>query len=62
MEQMVLDYADFVELAARKKQKEYTGVGANAHTRFEMILQCAFHLNLHIGQIMYLGFELKRGS
>jgi hypothetical protein len=42
--------------------KEYTGVGADARTRFEMILQCASHLNLHIGQIMYLGFELKRGS
>ena len=42
--------------------KEYTGVGADARNRFEMILQCALHLNLHIGQIMYLGFELKRGS
>src|ERR1700704_1086618 len=42
--------------------KEYTGVGADARTRFEMVLQCASHLNLHIGQIMYLEFELKRGS
>jgi len=39
--------------------KEYTGVGADASTRFEMTLQCALHLNLHIGQIMYLGFELR---
>jgi hypothetical protein len=39
--------------------KEYTGGGSDARTRFEMIVQCALHLNLHIGQIMYLGFELK---
>jgi hypothetical protein len=42
--------------------KEYTGVGSDARTRFEMFLQCASHLHLHIGQIMYLGFELKRPS
>jgi hypothetical protein len=47
--------------SAEDWSKEYTGVGADARTRFVMILQCASHLNLHIGQIMYLGFELKRG-
>jgi len=40
--------------------KEYTAVGADARDRFEMILQCATHLHHHIGQMMYLGFELKR--
>ena len=40
--------------------KEYTGTGADAHNRMEMILQCATHLHHHIGQIMYIGFELKR--
>jgi uncharacterized damage-inducible protein DinB len=40
--------------------KEYTAVGADARDRFEMVLQCATHLNHHIGQMMYLGFELKR--
>jgi hypothetical protein len=25
-----------------------------------MVLQCATHLHHHIGQMMYLGFELKR--
>ena len=40
--------------------KEYTAVGANARDRLEMILACATHLHHHIGQMMYLGFELKR--
>jgi uncharacterized damage-inducible protein DinB len=42
--------------------KEYTGVGADARDRFEMVLQCATHLHHHIGQMMYLGFEFKRKS
>jgi uncharacterized damage-inducible protein DinB len=40
--------------------KEYTGVGADARDRFDMVLQCATHLHHHIGQMIYLGFELKR--
>jgi len=40
--------------------KEYTGTGADAHNRMEMVLQCATHLHHHIGQIMYIGFEVKR--
>jgi uncharacterized damage-inducible protein DinB len=40
--------------------KEYTAVGANARDRFDMMLQCATHLHHHIGQMMYLNFELKR--
>lgn len=38
----------------------YSGEGADAKNRFEMGLQCATHLHHHIGQMMYLGFELKR--
>lgn len=38
----------------------YSGTGADARTRFEMVLQCATHLHHHVGQMMYLGFELKR--
>lgn len=38
----------------------YTATGADAKNRFEMVLQCATHLHHHIGQMMYLGFELKR--
>ena len=40
--------------------KEYSGTGADARNRFEIVLQCATHLHHHIGQMMYLGFELKR--
>ena len=38
----------------------YTAVGADARDRFDMVLQCATHLHHHIGQLMYLTFELKR--
>jgi uncharacterized damage-inducible protein DinB len=40
--------------------KEYAAVGADARDRFEMVLQCVTHLHHHIGQMIYLGFELKR--
>lgn len=42
--------------------KGYTGAGSDAVNRFDMVLQCATHLHHHIGQMMYLGFELKRKS
>ena len=38
----------------------YSGKGAEARDRFEMVLQCATHLHHHIGQMMYLSFEVKR--
>ena len=38
----------------------YTATGADARDRFDIVLQCATHLHHHIGQMMYLGFELKR--
>jgi Protein of unknown function (DUF1572) len=40
--------------------KEYSAVGADAADRFGIVLSCATHLHLHIGQMMYLGFELQR--
>jgi Protein of unknown function (DUF1572) len=46
--------------SAEDWSKSYSATGADAKTRFEMMLQCATHLHLHIGQMMYLGFELKR--
>jgi hypothetical protein len=42
--------------------KDYTAVGADARDRFDMVMQCATHLHHHIGQMLYLGFELKRKS
>ena len=40
--------------------KPYAAAGADAKDRFEMVLQCATHLDHHVGQLMYLAFELKR--
>jgi uncharacterized damage-inducible protein DinB len=40
--------------------REYAAVGADARDRFGIILTCVTHLHHHIGQMMYLGFELKR--
>jgi DinB family protein len=39
--------------------KEYTGVGAEARNRFEILLQCATHLHHHVGQMIYLKFQLQ---
>jgi hypothetical protein len=39
----------------------YTAVRAeNVENRFHMVLQCAAHLDHHLGQMIYLCFELKR--
>ena len=40
--------------------KPYTAVGSDSPDRFDMVLQCASHLDHHIGQMIYLGFELMR--
>jgi len=40
----------------------YAGAGADAKDRFDMVLQCATHLHHHVGQMMYLAFELKNKS
>ncbi|HVN93370.1 MAG TPA: DinB family protein [Terracidiphilus sp.] len=42
--------------------KPYTATGAEAKDRFEMVLHCATHLHHHIGQMMYIVFEWKRGG
>jgi len=40
--------------------REYSGVGANAGNRLDMIIQCAAHMQHHIGQMIYLVYEWKR--
>ena len=40
--------------------KDYTAVGVDARDRFATVLLCATHLHHHIGQMIYLGFELKQ--
>ena len=39
---------------------EYSGVGTNAKARLDMIMQCAAHIQHHIGQMIYLGYEIQR--
>jgi hypothetical protein len=41
---------------------DYSGVGATARNRLDMILQCAAHMQYHIGQMIYLRYELERQS
>ena len=41
---------------------EYTAVGTNAKIRLDMVMQCASHMQHHIGQMIYVGYELKRQS
>lgn len=38
----------------------YSGVGANAANRYDMIQQCASHIQHHIGQMIYLAHEWRR--
>lgn len=38
----------------------YSAVGTKAQTRLDMIVQCAAHMQHHIGQMIYLDYEWKR--
>lgn len=40
--------------------KAYSAVNTNCRNRLDMVLQCAAHMQHHIGQMIYLGFEWKR--
>ena len=40
--------------------KPYTAVGTNCSNRLDMIVQCAAHMQHHIGQMIYISYELKR--
>jgi hypothetical protein len=39
---------------------EYSGVGADAKNRLEMVAQCAAHMQHHIGQMIYLCYEWQK--
>ncbi len=66
--EVIKNFDDAIEMVVRTIRNQsaedwstsYSATGADAKTRFEMVLQCATHLHHHIGQMMYLGFELKR--
>ena len=40
--------------------KEYSAVGTNAPNRLDIMMVCAAHIQHHIGQMIYLGYELQR--
>ena len=41
---------------------DYSGVGADALNRLDMVIQCAAHMQHHIGQMIYLGHQWKGQS
>jgi hypothetical protein len=41
---------------------EYSGVGTPAKTRLEILVVCAAHMQHHIGQMIYLGYELQKAA
>src|ERR1035438_3106031 len=69
-EEVMKQFDDTLEMVVRTIRsqsaedwsKEYTAVGLDARDRFAVTLLCATHLHHHIGQMMYLGFELKRAG
>ncbi|MGD0987678.1 MAG: DinB family protein [Candidatus Sulfotelmatobacter sp.] len=40
--------------------KEYSGTGTDAKNRLAMVLQCAAHMQHHIGQMIYLAYEWRQ--
>ena len=62
----LLDHAVAMVIQTIRRQspadwsKPYSAVGTNCSNRLDMVLQCATHMQHHIGQMIYLGYELKR--
>ena len=40
--------------------KAYSAVGTNCSNRLDIVMVCVAHMQHHIGQMIYLGYELKR--
>lgn len=40
--------------------KPYSGVGTNCSNRLDITAHCAAHMQHHIGQMIYLGYEWQR--
>jgi len=40
--------------------KPYSAVGSNSSNRLDMVVQCAAHMQHHIGQMIYLAYEWQR--
>jgi hypothetical protein len=41
---------------------EYSGAGTDAKNRLDMVVQCAAHMQHHIGQMIYLGYQGRQGQ
>ena len=41
---------------------DYSGVGSDARNRLEMVIQCAAHMQHHIGQMIYLNCQWQLKS
>ena len=39
---------------------DYSATGTDANTRLDIVLICAAHIQHHIGQMIYLGYEFRR--
>jgi uncharacterized damage-inducible protein DinB len=42
--------------------KSYSAAGFDAASRLDMVVQCTSHMQHHIGQMIYLGYEWRRKS
>ena len=40
--------------------QQYSAVGTNCGNRLAMVVQCAAHMQHHIGQMIYLGYEWQQ--
>ena len=40
--------------------KAYSAVGTSCVNRLDIVIQCAAHMQQHIGQMIYLDYEIKR--
>jgi hypothetical protein len=70
-EEVLKRFEETIEMVGRTVEAQaeedwaapYSAVGGgNVAHRFQMVLQCAAHLDHHIGQMIYLCFELHRQS
>ena len=59
------DAVDMVQKTIQSQSPEdwsakYSAVGSDAKTRLDIVFICAAHMQLHIGQMIYLGYEIAR--
>lgn len=57
---IVMVIATIREQSPEDWSREYSGFGTNCNNRLDMVLQCAAHMQHHIGQMIYLSYEWNR--